>query len=679
MAVEWGLLNQGNPTISGIKTPFQGMQDNADLTAKNIQNAFAPKLNQQQVALNDVTIQKGKIDQALQQNTLLANAAAYLQTLPSDDQVNSEYQKFRSQYGNVFPNLPQTLNKQEAQSAYNMALSTTDKLNMLKSQIELATMQSNIGYKNANLQVNALKNFNDAYTQGSPYAGSFLSYINGLNNAGSVPATAGGQADTTAPANTTLTGDNVFTKGIPYALQPVQQGQQGQPAPQNMPSMPQTQQTNNNVSTPQIFPGVKKGAEDQADAWQKFVTNTASSGQTYGQLKTALNSIRHTLATRTGGSIAGLAPDFVMDNTESGQKINKDSNLLQTNLVKSLTSSGIQRLDIPIVNMIKGSTPEAGKYNSVNYDIINKYDAANEVGNNIAPKIVMQLNKEGVRDPLVAQNVINEVINRSGLYEDPNGNIDPSKLKNWQPIFKQVMDELRSGKSQLLDIDQNQQSNTNQQQPQQQTQASTMPQLSQADREALKAQHGLTDAQLDQALKLQMGKQQAQPMQQTPSPQMPSAQPPSMVNPQAQPQANQSQINSGITGIKPLADAIAHVESGGNYMSISKPSKDGDRAYGKYQIMGKNIPVWTREALGTAMSVHDFLLNPQAQEAVAQVKLGQLMQKYGNPADVASAWFSGRPARNNNSRDVYGTSVPQYVRAVQNFMNRSSNANTVRP
>lgn len=113
-----------------------------------------------------------------------------------------------------------------------------------------------------------------------------------------------------------------------------------------------------------------------------------------------------------------------------------------------------------------------------------------------------------------------------------------------------------------------------------------------------------------------------------------------------------------------ISQAIAHLESGGNYGALGPNTKTGDRAYGKYQIMGANIPQWTQEALGRAMTPQEFIANPQAQDAVAQYKMGQYYNKYQNPQDVAAMWFSGRPLRNNYSKDVLGTSVPKYVSTV---------------
>jgi hypothetical protein len=51
---------------------------------------------------------------------------------------------------------------------------------------------------------------------------------------------------------------------------------------------------------------------------------------------------------------------------------------------------------------------------------------------------------------------------------------------------------------------------------------------------------------------------------------------------------------------------------------------------------------------------------------VFETQFGKSVAKYGNPADAASVWFSGRPlAKAGNASDVLGTTVPQYV---QKFM-----------
>ncbi len=115
------------------------------------------------------------------------------------------------------------------------------------------------------------------------------------------------------------------------------------------------------------------------------------------------------------------------------------------------------------------------------------------------------------------------------------------------------------------------------------------------------------------------------------------------------------------------AQAIANIESsGGNYRAVGPVTKSGDQAYGKYQVMGNNIPSWTKAALGVAMTPQQFLNNPQAQEAVFAHVFGGYVRQYGSYEDAASAWFSGRPmAKAGNASDVLGTSVPQYVSRFQ--------------
>ena len=112
------------------------------------------------------------------------------------------------------------------------------------------------------------------------------------------------------------------------------------------------------------------------------------------------------------------------------------------------------------------------------------------------------------------------------------------------------------------------------------------------------------------------------------------------------------------------AQAVAKVESGGRYDATGPQTKSGDRAYGKYQVMGNNIPQWTKEVLGQSMTPQQFLANPQAQDAVFNKKFGTYMAQYGNPNDAVSMWFSGKPlAAAGNRSDGYNT-VPQYLKKV---------------
>ena len=98
--------------------------------------------------------------------------------------------------------------------------------------------------------------------------------------------------------------------------------------------------------------------------------------------------------------------------------------------------------------------------------------------------------------------------------------------------------------------------------------------------------------------------------------------------------------------IEAIKRSLAKIESGGEkdpYLAIGPETKKGNRAYGKYQVMDFNIPTWTQEALGKPMSPQEFLKDAKAQEAVASHKLGQYYKQHGNPDDVASIWFTGKP------------------------------------
>ena len=122
-------------------------------------------------------------------------------------------------------------------------------------------------------------------------------------------------------------------------------------------------------------------------------------------------------------------------------------------------------------------------------------------------------------------------------------------------------------------------------------------------------------------------------------------------------------------GLEDFKRGISAVESAGSggYSALGKiiesGSLKGDRAYGKYQVMGSNIPSWTKQALGYSMTPQQFLASPQAQEKVFEDQSERNYAKYGNWGDVASVWFSDRPLSGNNSSDGNNT-VPEYVQKV---------------
>lgn len=138
--------------------------------------------------------------------------------------------------------------------------------------------------------------------------------------------------------------------------------------------------------------------------------------------------------------------------------------------------------------------------------------------------------------------------------------------------------------------------------------------------------------------------------------------------PTAQPSVSTGQIDAAIA---PFAGAIAGIETPGEkdpYRAMGPVVQSGDRAYGKYQVMGSNVGPWTKEILGREMTPEEFLNDPQAQEKVFAGKFGEYLEKTGSPQDAASMWFTGTTAdkgKNRQARDAEGNPLgitgSQYV------------------
>lgn len=119
-----------------------------------------------------------------------------------------------------------------------------------------------------------------------------------------------------------------------------------------------------------------------------------------------------------------------------------------------------------------------------------------------------------------------------------------------------------------------------------------------------------------------------------------------------------------------LASNIAGIESAGsgdyNALGVVIP-KSGDRAYGKYQIMGENVPKWTKEATGVEVTPDQFLADPDLQERTARYKMAQYYDQFGNDEDVASMWHAGVPyeqAVREGRKDPLGTKTADYGKRV---------------
>ena len=66
---------------------------------------------------------------------------------------------------------------------------------------------------------------------------------------------------------------------------------------------------------------------------------------------------------------------------------------------------------------------------------------------------------------------------------------------------------------------------------------------------------------------------------------------------------------------KAILAAITKQESGGNYLAVGPPTKYG-RAYGRYQVLDRNIPKWTSEVLGYPLTSEEFLSDPKARTSL---------------------------------------------------------------
>ncbi|YCI04039.1 tail length tape measure protein [Ensifer sp. D2-11] len=110
------------------------------------------------------------------------------------------------------------------------------------------------------------------------------------------------------------------------------------------------------------------------------------------------------------------------------------------------------------------------------------------------------------------------------------------------------------------------------------------------------------------------------------------------------------------------AKAIQAIESGGNYGALGPVTRNGDRAYGAYQVMGNNIAPWSEAALGRRLSASEFLGDKSAQDAIFNHRFGGYAQKYG-ASGAAQAWFGGPGSvgKGGMGADILGTTGNSYV------------------
>jgi hypothetical protein len=137
--------------------------------------------------------------------------------------------------------------------------------------------------------------------------------------------------------------------------------------------------------------------------------------------------------------------------------------------------------------------------------------------------------------------------------------------------------------------------------------------------------------------------------------------------------ANQNMPSS----MESYKQAISMIESGspaGNYGALGPWTKSGDRAYGRYQIMGDNIPSWSEKYYGQRITPEQSLTNRAAQDAMFTGQFGADATKFG-PTGAASKWFTGSPVVSQRA-DINGTTGSQYVDKFNQNLQKLNNSAT---
>ena len=129
-------------------------------------------------------------------------------------------------------------------------------------------------------------------------------------------------------------------------------------------------------------------------------------------------------------------------------------------------------------------------------------------------------------------------------------------------------------------------------------------------------------------------------------------------------------VNSPVSGLTPTDPAsrammwrqgISQIESGsyaGNYSALGPITRNGDRAYGRYQVMGNNVPSWSEKYYGERLNPQQYLANTKAQDAVFDGEFGSYVSKYGE-GPAANKWFTGSHVA-RGATDVNGMSDNRY-------------------
>lgn len=125
-----------------------------------------------------------------------------------------------------------------------------------------------------------------------------------------------------------------------------------------------------------------------------------------------------------------------------------------------------------------------------------------------------------------------------------------------------------------------------------------------------------------------------------------------------------------------MLSSLARIESEtvGNYEARGPIQPDGDRAYGRCQMMGKYIPGWSEEVLHVRLTPETFIANHKFQDIVCYSKVIDVWkQRNGNVLDVAATWQSGQTYAVAEAKGLSDGISPttHYAKRVEGYFNQN--------
>lgn len=137
-------------------------------------------------------------------------------------------------------------------------------------------------------------------------------------------------------------------------------------------------------------------------------------------------------------------------------------------------------------------------------------------------------------------------------------------------------------------------------------------------------------------------------------------------------------LDSRVANTLPI---IAQMETGGQknpyatVVGLTHKNGKADQALGRYGILASNVPEWSRQHLGRAYSIDEFLKDEKAQDAIAAGEIGKYYKMGHSPREVAAMWIGGPKGLANHAADKFGSTPASYAdRAMKKGLGRVSSA-----